>query len=207
VINVYRIGEFAKRVGRSAGTVRRWEREGRIQARRGPTGQRYFDESDIRKVLQPGFDERSRKTVVYCRVSSPGQKDDLSSQVMAMEQFCLARGLTVDEWLTEIGGGMDLTRRTFLAVMDAIERGEIATLVIAHQDRLARFGFDYLEHVATKNDCDIVVANQQSLSPDQELVHDLVAVVHTFSSRLSGLRRYEKTLKKTLNDELGDGAR
>jgi predicted site-specific integrase-resolvase len=74
--------------------------------------------------------------------------------------------------------------------------------VIAHQDRVARFGVDYLEHVAT-NDCDIVVANQQSLSPDQELVHDLVAVVHTFSGRLSGLRRYDKTLK----DELGDGAR
>jgi predicted site-specific integrase-resolvase len=203
VINVYRIGEFAKRVGRSAGTVRRWEREGRIQARRGPTGQRYFDESDIRKVLQLGFDDRSRKTVVYCRVSSPGQKDDLASQVKAMEQFCIARGLTVDEWLTEIGGGMNLTRRRFLAVMDAIERGEIATLVIAHKDRLARFGFDYLEHVAKKNDCDIVVANQQSLSPDQELVQDLLAVVHTFSCRLYGLRRYEKTL----NDELGDGGR
>jgi predicted site-specific integrase-resolvase len=203
VINVYRIGEFAKRVGRSAGTVRRWEREGRIQARRGPTGQRYFDESDIRKVLQLGFDDRSRKTVVYCRVSSPGQKDDLASQVKAMEQFCIARGLTVDEWLTEIGGGMNLTRRRFLAVMDAIERGEIATLVIAHKDRLARFGFDYLEHVAKKNDCDIVVANQQSLSPDQELVQDLLAVVHTFSCRLDGLRRYEKTLK----DELGDGGR
>jgi len=203
VINVYRIGEFAKRVGRSAGTVRRWEREGRIQARRGPSGQRYFDESDIRKVLQPGFDERSRKTVVYCRVSSPGQKDDLAAQVTAMEQFCLARGLAVDEWLTEIGGGMDLTRREFVAVMDAIERGEIATLVIAHQDRVARFGVDYLEHVAQNNDCDIVVANQQSLSPDQELVHDLLAMMHTFSCRLSGLRRYDKTLK----DEFGDGAR
>ena len=64
VINAYRIGEFAKRVGRSAGTVRRWEREGRIQARRGPTGQWYFDESDIREVRRPGFDERSRTTVV-----------------------------------------------------------------------------------------------------------------------------------------------
>ena len=113
------------------------------------------------------------------------------------------RGLSVDEWLTEIGGGMDLTRRTFVAVMDAIERGEIATLVIAHQDRVARFGFDYLEHVAQNNDCDIVVANQQALSPDQELVHDLLAVVHTFSGRLSGLRRYDKTL----TDEFGDGAR
>jgi putative resolvase len=136
-------------------------------------------------------------------VSSPGQKDDLAAQVTAMEQFCLARGLSVDEWVTEIGGGMDLTRRTFVAVMDAIERGEIATLVIAHQDRLARFGFDYLQHVATKNDCNLIVANQQSLSPDQELVHDLLAVVHTFSGRLPGLRRYDKTLK----DEFGDGAR
>ena len=86
-----------------------------------------------------------------------------------MEQFCLARGLSVDEWLTEIGGGMDLTRRTFVAVMDAIERGEIATLVIAHKDRLARFGFDYLEHVAKKNDCDIVVANQVGYSKPQEI--------------------------------------
>jgi putative resolvase len=59
-------------------------------------------------------------------VSSPGQKDDLAAQVTAMERFCLARGLTVDEWVTEIGGGMDLTRRTFVAVMDAIERGETA---------------------------------------------------------------------------------
>jgi hypothetical protein len=102
-------------------------------------------------------------------VSSPGQKDDLAAQVTAMEQFCLARGLAVDEWLTEIGGGMNLTRRTFVAVMDAIERGEIATLVIAHQDRLARFGFDYFEHGATNNDCDLVVANQQSLSPIRNL--------------------------------------
>jgi predicted site-specific integrase-resolvase len=48
----------------------------------------------MRKVLQPGFDERSRKTVVYCRVSSPGQKDDLAARVKAMEQVSVARGLS-----------------------------------------------------------------------------------------------------------------
>jgi putative resolvase len=101
---------------------------------------------------------------------------------------------------------MDLTRGKFVAVI-AVERGEVATVVIAHQDRVARFGFDYLEGVAKKADCDIVVANQRSLSPDQELVDDLVAVVRTFSCRLGGLRRYEKTLEKTREDELGDGGR
>ncbi len=156
---------------------------------------------DVRKVLQPGFDEAKRKTVVYCRVSSPGQKDDLASQVAAMEQFCLARGLAVDEWVTEVGGGMNLVRGKFLNLMDAVERGDVAILVIAHKDRLARFGFDYLNHVATKNGCEILVVNQEPLSPQQEMVEDLLAIVHTFSCRLDGLRRYEKTLKEELSGE------
>jgi predicted site-specific integrase-resolvase len=87
--------------------------------------------------------------------------------------------------------------------MDAIERGEVGTLVIAHKDRLARFGFEYLEHVASKSDCEIIVVNQESLSPQEEMVADLLAIVHTFSCRLYGLRRYEKTLK----DEFAGGGR
>ncbi|MEV0809213.1 IS607 family transposase [Micromonospora sp. NPDC050200] len=193
--SVYRIGEFAKRVGRSVSTVRRWEAEGRIVARRLPSGQRYFDDSDVRRVLRPGFDAGRRKVVVYCRVSSSGQRSDLASQVAAMQQFCLARGLAVDEWVSEVGGGMDLRREKFLALMDAVDRGEVATLVVAHKDRLARFGFDFLEHVAARNGCEIIVANQESLSPRQELVEDLLAVVHAFSCRLYGLRRYEKELE------------
>lgn len=200
---MYRISEFAQRIGRSPSTVRRWEREGRIVARRTASGQRYFTDADVRQVLQPGFDESARKTVVYCRVSSPGQKDDLASQVTAMEEFCRGRGLAVDEWVREVGGGMNLKRKKFLALMDSIERGEVGTLVIAHKDRLARFGFDYLEHVAGKNGCTILVANQESLSPQEEMVQDLLSIVHTFSCRLYELRRYEKTLK----DDLAGGGR
>jgi Resolvase, N terminal domain len=77
----------------------------------------------VRRVLQPGFDDSARHVVVYCRVSSPGQKDDLAAQVTAMEQFCLGRGLAVDEWVQETGGGMNLRRTKFLALMDAIEQG------------------------------------------------------------------------------------
>lgn len=71
-------------------------------------------------------------------------------------------------------------------------------LVIAHKDRLARFGFEYLERVAGKNGCEIIVANQESLSPQEEMVQDLLAIVHTFSWRLYSLRRYEKVLKGEL---------
>ena len=154
-------------------------------------------------MLQPGFNDANRRTVVYSRVSSPGQKDDLASQVASMEGSCLARGLAVDEWMSEIGSGMNLRCKKFLAVMNAIDNGDIGVLVVAHKDRLARFGFDYIEHIATRNSCQLLVANQESLSPQHELVEDLLATVHTFSCRLYSLRRYEKTLR----DELIGGTR
>ena len=199
VDKVYRIGEFADRVGRSTSTVRRWEREGRIAVKRTATGQRYFTDADVRVVLQlPGTDPADREVVVYCRVSSPAQKPDLESQVVAMEQFCLGRGLAVSRWVREIGGGMNLHRPKFTALMDDVQDGRVSTLLVAHKDRLARFGFDYLEHIAERAGCEIVVANQQSLSPERELTEDLLAIVHTFSCRLYGLQEYRKTLQQAL---------
>lgn len=120
-----------------------------------------------------------------------------------METFCLGAGIAVDEWITEIGGGMDLSREKFVQLMDRIEDGRIARVVVAHKDRLARFGVDYIEHVAVRHGCEIVAANSESLSPQQELAEDLLAIVHSFSRRLHGLRHYEKQLR----DELIGGGR
>lgn len=189
----YRIAEFAKRIGRSVQTVRRWEAEGKLSAKRLPSGQRYFDESDV-KALMGGAPAR-RDVVVYCRVSSAGQKDDLASQVAAMQTYCLGGAIAVDQWITEIGGGMNFKRKHFLTLVDRIQRGEIQKLLIAHKDRLMRFGFDLFSHIANENGCEIVVANQESLSPQQEMVEDMMAIVHTFSCRLYAMRKYKHSIK------------
>ena len=189
---IYRINEFAKRVGRATSTVRRWEREGKLTAKRLPSGHRYFDESDVRDVL--GGTPGKRLTVVYCRVSSTGQRDDLASQVAAMEQYCRAGAIAVDEWIEEVGGGMNFKRKRFLGLIERIQRGEIERVLIAHKDRLVRFGFDLLDHLSREQGCEILV-NQESLSPEREMVEDLLAIVHTFSCRLDGMRKYRKQIK------------
>lgn len=188
----YRINEFAARVGRSTQTIRRWEKEGRLTAKRLPSGHRYFDESDVRSLMGGAPDKKD--VVVYCRVSSAGQKDDLATQVAAMQTYCLAGAIPVDHWIEEIGGGMNFKRKHFLALVDRIQRGEIQKLLIAHKDRLMRFGFDLFSHIAVENGCEIVVVNQESLSPQQEMVEDLMAIVHTFSCRLYGMRKYKNTI-------------
>jgi predicted site-specific integrase-resolvase len=193
---IYRVHEFAKRIGKSPRTLRRWDKNGILIAKRHPSGHRYYDESDIRRVF--GYESPSRGTAVYCRVSSTNQKDDLEDQVKAMEQFCLQSGIAVDDWITEIGGEMNYKHKKFLTLLDDIQQGRIARVLIAHKDRLCRFGFEYFEHMARESGCELIVVNQESLSPKQEMVEDLLAIVHTFSCRLYGLRRYKKMLKEDL---------
>lgn len=196
---IYRVSEFAKRIGKSPKTLRRWDANGLLIAKRLPSGHRYYDESDVRQIL--GEPDQKRRIVVYCRVSSPNQKDDLKGQVQAMEQFCLQSGIAVDDWITEIGGGMNFKRKHFLKLIDDIQSGQIEKLIIAHKDRLCRFGFEYFERLSKDNGCELIVVNQESLSPQQEMIEDLLAIVHTFSCRLYGLRRYKKILKKELGTQ------
>ncbi len=195
---MYTIGEFAKRVGVVVQTVQRWDREGRLKARRTLNNRRYYTEEDIAAVLGGGATQQTQRVVVYCRVSSQAQKPDLLNQRHVLEQFCAARGLVVDEWIDEVGGGLNFQRKQFLRLIDGIVADEIGTVVIAHKDRLARFGFDLIAHLCEVHHCELLVLNTESLSPEQEMVTDLMTIIHCFSSRLYGLRNYRKALKGAL---------
>lgn len=193
---VYRPSEFAKLIGKSTSTLRRWDREKTLVAKRGAGGQRYYTDADLQEALNLGTGYRQEKTVVYCRVSSKGQAADLSRQVEAMEAYCQGAGIAVNEWVKEFGGGMNFKRKLFLKLMKAIRMGEVSHVLVAHKDRLARFGYDFIEEFASWYGCKITVVNQESLSPQQEMVEDLMSVIHCFSCRLYGLRNYKKQIKK-----------
>lgn len=195
----YTIGQFAKEINRSTQTLRRWDRDGTLPAKRVLGGQRYYEESDLHKAL--GLEAHptdDRKTVVYCRVSSSHQKTDLQAQVDSMKDFCLASEIVVSEWIEEIGGGLNFKRKEFLSLMERIEQGQIAHLLIAHKDRLIRFGFDFFQWFAEKHRCQVTVVNQEKLSPEREMVEDLMSIVNCFSSRLYGLRSYKKRIKEAV---------
>ena len=107
-MSIYKIGQFAKLVRLPPATIRRWEAEGKITSKRLPSGHRYFDDSDLRAVM--GVKAEHRVTVVYCRVSCKGQKPDLDRQLESMQMWAVGSGTVVDEWITEIGGGMNFKR-------------------------------------------------------------------------------------------------
>jgi excisionase family DNA binding protein len=186
--------EAANTLGVCLRTLRRWEQEGKIKAVRTPSGQRRYDiETFIKKESEPNT---GRATVIYARVSTRPQKADLDRQVERLS--ALYPGAIV---VKEVGGGLNLRRKGLVTLLGRVLRGDIAVIVVAHKDRLARFGFDIIEWLCEQFDCQIVVLNQVSLSPRAELVQDIVAILHSFSSRLYSIRRLENQIKQELQAE------
>src|SRR6266702_2947551 len=198
---MYTPSQFAKKVGVSVKTIQKWDRIGVLPAKRTITNRRYYTDEDLRLALRlPGV-QKDRRTVAYCRVSSQAQQPELANQQAVLRAFCKQQAIQVDEWITEIGGGLNFERKQFLRLIDAILAGEVACVVLAHPDRLARFGYQLLLHLCRTHQCKLVVMNTETLSPLEELVQDLITITQCFSSRLDGLRNYRKALQKAIKDD------
>ena len=102
----------------------------------------------------------------------------------------------VDEWLADIGSGLNYQRKPFNRLMEMSEPGRPRCLLIAHRDRLVRFGDAYFEACCARHHTEMVVITGQNLSPEQELVRDLIAIITVFSARLHGLRSDRKVLQE-----------
>jgi len=136
--------------------------------------------------------DRSKKTskgAVYCRVSSDKQKDDLQRQVEAME----ARfpGYQV---FTDVASGLNYKRKGLSRLLERAQSGAIEEVVVAHRDRLARFGVELIEWILRRANARLIFLDQTTKqNSNEELAEDLLAVVHVFSCRLNGKRRYKRT--------------
>ena len=62
-------------------------------------------------------------------------------------------------------------------------------------------GFEWFEVFCKRHGTRIEVMNQMSLSPEQEMTQDLLSIIHCFSSRLYGLRKYKKPIKIMVQEE------
>jgi putative resolvase len=192
--NTYTPKQFGQLIGKSVNTLQKWDRKGILHAHRSPTNRRYYTHDQYLQYRGLVAQEQGL-TIVYARVSGVAQKPDLAHQIKALEAYCQQQALTVDEWLSDIGSGLNYKRKQFNRLMEMIELGQVRRLIIAHRDRLVRFGYDYFEAFCQRHHTEIVVINGENLSPEQELVRDLIAIVTVFSARLHGLRSYRKVLK------------
>lgn len=196
--STYSPKEFGELIGRSTKTLQKWDRDDYLKSHRHPNNRRYYTHDQY--LSYTGKNVSIKKTVAYSRVSSAAQKQDLKSQKAAIEQFCVGAGLAGVEMLDDIGSGLNYKRKNFVALMESVERREIEKIIVAHKDRLVRFGFEWFEKFCADHGCEIVVMNADSLSPEREMTQDLLSIIHCFSSRLYGLRKYKKKITDMIRE-------
>lgn len=193
--------EFISKLGISKKKLENLEKEGVITPIRKGRLKYYTDEMvDEYFGLDTSNKKVSKKVIGYYRVSTNSQKKEMKYQKEALESFSINSGKPIDEYLSDIGSGINFKRKNFLKIIDMIERREISELIITYKDRLTRFGFDLIEERCNVNNVKLTVINLEKSSPEKELVEDLMTIIHVFSSRLYGLRKYKKTIKDDLND-------
>ena len=176
-------------LGLHPNTLRRYADEGKIKSIKNPAGQRLYDvESYIRGST-------GTPTVCYCRVSSSKQRDDLDRQVAYMQSL-----YPEAEIIKDIGSGLNFKRKGLRSLLDRLLQGDKFMLVVACRDRLARFGFELVQYMVEQNGGQIVVLDKTVHSPQSELTQDLLSILHVFSCRIHGLRKYSKKIKEDLSE-------
>ena len=139
-ITNYKPKDFAELVGVSVKTLQRWDREGTLKAYRTPTDRRYYTYDQYLQFKGINTENDNRQTVIYARVSTKNQKDDLQNQVTFLRQFCNAKGIIVDQCIEDYGSGLNCNRQKWDQLLDDVMEQKIKTIVVTHKDRFIRFG-------------------------------------------------------------------
>lgn len=196
-MKMYKPSEFAKMLGVSVKTLQRWDSSDKLIAFRAPSNRRYYTHNQYLEYLgEMNTDKDTRKVVIYTRVSGSGQKNDLENQVEFLRQFANSKGIIVDEVLRDIGSGLNYNRKKWNHLLEECMAGRVKTVVIAHTDRFIRFGYEWFERFLKLNGVEIIVVNNEGLSPEEEMVQDLISIIHVFSCRIYGLRKYKNKIKE-----------
>jgi predicted site-specific integrase-resolvase len=190
----YKPHEFAELLNISVKTLQRWDREEILNAFRTPTNRRYYTYEQY--LEYKGITKNEKKVVIYTRVSTSNQKDDLKNQVEFLKQYANAKGIIVDEVIEDYGSGLNYNRKKWNKLLDECMLSEIGTIIIANKDRFIRFGYDWFERFLSKFNVKLIVVNNETLSPNEELVQDIISILHIFSCRIYGLRKYKRKIRE-----------
>ncbi|GCE10020.1 IS607 family transposase [Dictyobacter aurantiacus] len=185
-----RVSRAAHELGLHPFTVRKWVKAGKIQAIRVGNEAR-IPRSEIERLVGK-ID--GRLLVLYGRVSGHGQKDDLDMQLQRLHVWAASerRGQELLV-LSDIGSGLSASRKQLRRLLTLVCEDKVREVAITYEDRLTRFGQEYLETLFASFGVTLTVLEPgEEKTSEQELTDDLLAVIASFSGRLYGMRSHKQ---------------
>ena len=177
-------------------TLRRWDAQGKISTVRTDSGQRRYLKQDLYRTLAIPTPSQEKRKVCYCRVSTRKQVEDLERQ---RDFFRLQ--YPQHEIITDIGSGLNWKRPGLKALLESSMHGDLSELVVAHRDRLCRFAFELIQIIMDYNNVKLLVLDTEAgESSSNELAEDVLSIIHVYSYREMGKRRYTRKKNQVVSD-------
>jgi len=187
---LFRVGAAAHELGLHPMTVRRWIKAGRIQVVQVGREVR-VPRSEIERIVGT---VDGRLLVLYGRVSGRGQQNDLNTQLERLQAWASSQRKGVETLvLSDIGSGLKAGRRQLQRLLKMVCEDRVAEIAITYEDRLTRFGQEFLETLFSCFGVTLTVLDPGlEKTPEQELTADLLALIASFSGRLYGMRSHKQ---------------
>jgi len=187
--------EYAKKMSLHIRTVYRYYHNGKIKG--------YQDkETGTIFILNPfkskNEDNLENKVVLYARVSSNENKNNLESQLERLRLFAITKGYQIVKEIKEVGNGLNDNRSKLNYLLEK-ELKEFKILLVEHKDRLTRFGFNYIDILLKSHNKQIEVINLVD-SDKEDLIQDFVSVITLFCARIYGHRRSKRKTEKLIKE-------
>lgn len=197
------IGKFAKEIGVSVYTLRNWDKSGKLKpVKIADSGFRYYSKDQVLEYLnKPKEVKKDKINILYARVSTKSQKDDLDRQVENLKQYAYSKGYSF-EVITDIASGINYQRKGLKKLLKLINYRQIDRIVVLYKDRLVRFGFELIEELCELNEIKIEIIDNTRESKEEELTNDLIQITTVFADKLYGSRskKTKKLLEEIKND-------
>lgn len=184
-------------------TLTQYVKNGKIRVVEGTNGFYTYNDDDVYKII--GI-VGERENVIYCRVSTQKQKQDLVNQETLLNSFCASNGIAVNDRFIDIGSGMNYDRKEFKRLLDKVMEHKIKTIYITYKDRFGRISFDLLSKLFNHFGCKIIAVsesdNKQTI--EQEIFSEIISLLDCFSMKMYSSRRKKKLdlIKQDLQNEI-----
>ena len=198
----YSSKDVTKILGVTAQTLRNWDKEGKLKpSYTKSNGYRYYSEDVILSYTQERKTKKDVNVVLYARVSSKKQQDDLERQISNLKEYAKDKYEKYDV-ISDIGSGINYEKPGLKKLIEMINKKQVDVIVVLYKDRLLRYGFELVEYFAKLNNVKIEVIDKKDKNQDQELVEDLVQIITVFSCKLQGKRKKKtkELLQKTIDE-------
>lgn len=185
------IGKVATMFGVTAQTVRNWVKQGIFDVIRTVGGHRRFSLEEVEKVRGVKKEEE-RVTVIYSRVSSDDQKEDLTRQTEELKKYCEEKKEEKVKVIEDLGSGINYKKKGLQKLIQDIILDKVKRIVVNYKDRLVRFGSEILEQICRLKNVEIVVLHEDAGKGfEARLVEDVLAILTVYSSKIYGRRSHQ----------------